>query len=96
MARKKMQYRVYCTAFQSALAHLLYLIAASLRCYLSYEEAELKLRGITEAQTCNANDFVRMVQENEKTLDLIRVSLICFDSIRSTLQFILFFVVVVA
>ncbi|KAL3800416.1 hypothetical protein ACHAW5_009094 [Stephanodiscus triporus] len=37
--------------------------------------AELKLRGITEAQTCNANDFVRMVQGNEKTLDLIRKNL---------------------
>ena len=39
------------------------------------QEDEAKLRGITSAQSCSVEELVKLVKENEKSLDLIRVSL---------------------
>ena len=41
------------------------------------EEDESKLRGITQSQSSSVDELVRLVLDNEKTLDMIRVRIMC-------------------
>ena len=41
------------------------------------EEDESKLRGITQSQSSSVDELVRLVLDNEKTLDMIRVRRMC-------------------